>query len=87
MVPGSPPLGRGYSHQRGDGGAHHPLRWPDLHLKANLAANLNVRDTMFAGSIYSQCVLAGWGLIWLQLKEAGLGGILLAEGTSNIAGR
>lgn len=52
-----------------------------FHLKANLAANLNVHDTMFAGSIYSQCVLAGWGLIWLQLKEAGLGGdTVLAEG-------
>ena len=52
-----------------------------FHLKANLAANLNVHDTMFAGSIYSQCVLAGWGLIWLQLKEAGLrGDTVLAEG-------
>ena len=42
-----------------------------FHLKANLAANLNVHDTMFAGSIYSQCVLAGWGLIWLQLRRRG----------------
>ena len=59
-----------------------------FHLKANLAANLNVHDTMFAGSIYSQCVLAGWGLIWLQLKEAGLGGIpCWPRATSNITGR
>lgn len=42
-----------------------------LHIKAKLAANLNVHDQMFAGSAYSQCVLAGWGLIWLQLKERG----------------
>ncbi|MDO2948705.1 bifunctional GNAT family N-acetyltransferase/hotdog fold thioesterase [Aeromonas simiae] len=53
-----------------------------FHLGANLAANLNVHDTMFAGSIYSQCVLAGWGLIWLQLKELGLlGDTVLAEGS------
>lgn len=52
-----------------------------LHLGANLAANLNVHDTMFAGSIYSLCVLAGWGLIWLQLKELGVvGDTVLAEG-------
>ncbi|MCF7718886.1 YiiD C-terminal domain-containing protein [Aeromonas jandaei] len=53
-----------------------------FHLKANLAANLNVHGSMFAGSVYSQCVLAGWGLIWLQLKEEGLvGEPVLAEST------
>lgn len=51
-----------------------------LHLQASLADNLNVHQTMFAGSIYSQCVLAGWGLVWLQLKEAGMeGDIVLAK--------
>ena len=51
-------------------------------LHANLADNINVHQTMFAGSIYGQCVLAGWGLVWLQLREAGLSGdIVLAKGT------
>lgn len=53
-----------------------------FHLKANLAANFNVHGSMFAGSVYSQCVLAGWGLIWLQLKEEGLvGEPVLTEST------
>ena len=52
-----------------------------FHLTANLAANQNVHDTMFAGSAYGMCVLAGWGLIWLQLKEVGLvGDTVLEEG-------
>ncbi|MBO1520505.1 bifunctional GNAT family N-acetyltransferase/hotdog fold thioesterase [Oceanisphaera pacifica] len=42
--------------------------------KANLTANLNLHESMFAGSIYSQCVLTGWGLIWLQMQEFGLTG-------------
>ena len=82
VVPGSHhPLVAGHSHQREDGVHITHYDGQTFHLKANLAANLNVHDTMFAGSIYSQCVLAGWGLIWLQLKEAGLGGdTVLAEG-------
>lgn len=42
--------------------------------KANLNANLNLHESMFAGSIYSQCVLTGWGLIWLQMQEFGVTG-------------
>ncbi len=48
---------------------------------APLNANINVHDTMFAGSIYSQATLTGWGLVWLMLKEQGLEGrIVLAKG-------
>ena len=52
---------QGHSHQREDGVHITHYDGQTFHLKANLAANLNVHDTMFAGSIYSQCVLAGWG--------------------------
>lgn len=45
-----------------------------LRTQANLNANLNLHESMFAGSIYSQCVLTGWGLIWLQMQEYGLSG-------------
>lgn len=48
---------------------------------AALNANINTRDTMFAGSIYSQAMLTGWGLVWIMLKEQGLAGsIVLAKG-------
>ena len=51
--------------------------------KANLTANLNLHDAMFAGSIYSQCVLTGWGLIWLQMQEFGLSGDIV-QGSGDI---
>lgn len=51
---------------------------------APLNANVNVHDTMFAGSIYSQATLTGWGLVWLILKEQGLlGNIVLSRGSIN----
>ena len=43
-----------------------------LALKAPLDANINHKGTAFAGSIYSVATLAGWGLIWLLLREADL---------------
>lgn len=51
--------------------------------KANLTANLNLHDSMFAGSIYSQCVLTGWGLVWLQMQEFGLTGDIV-QGSGDI---
>ena len=49
---------------------------------ANLSANINVHQTMFAGSIYSQAVLTGWGLVHLALKNSGFkGSIVLADGS------
>lgn len=36
--------------------------------------NINLHQTMFAGSIYTLATLTGWGLQYLQLKAAGLSG-------------
>ena len=43
-----------------------------LELAAPLAPNINDKGTAFAGSISSMLVLAGWGLITLRLREAGI---------------
>lgn len=52
-----------------------------LETHSNLVASINVHQTMFAGAIYSQAVLTGWGLVHLALQCAGLrGSIVLAEG-------
>jgi len=49
--------------------------------KSELAASINVHQTMFAGSIYSQAVLTGWGLVHLALQRVGMAGsIVLAQG-------
>ncbi|SHI21217.1 YiiD C-terminal domain-containing protein [Ferrimonas marina] len=49
--------------------------------RADQAANKNLHNTMFAGSIYSHAALTGWGRVWLALEAAGLeGDIVLAEG-------
>lgn len=36
---------------------------------ADVQANLNLHQTMFAGSIYSMATLAGWGATYLAIKE------------------
>lgn len=52
----------------------------ELQTTAPLAPNKNLHDTMFAGAIYSLLTLTGWGMVWLQLKAAGLqGDIVLAD--------
>ena len=44
------------------------------------AGNQNPHHTLFAGSLFSQATLTGWGLIWLMLRERHLGGtIILAD--------
>lgn len=43
-----------------------------LTLRAPLDRNRNPHATAFAGSLYGLCVLAGWGRIWLALRERGL---------------
>jgi len=43
-----------------------------LELTAPLAPNINDKGSAFAGSISSMLVLAGWGLITLRLREAGI---------------
>jgi len=45
-----------------------------LTLKAPLAKNVNLRGTAFAGSLSSLATLAGWGQIWLLLKELDIPG-------------
>jgi len=44
----------------------------NLVLEAPLAPNRNDKGTAFAGSIASILALAGWGLITLQLRDAGI---------------
>lgn len=39
-----------------------------------LAPNINLHQTMFAGSIYTLATLTGWGLLYLQLRALGLQG-------------
>lgn len=41
-----------------------------LVVTAPLGPNLNLHQTMFAGSIYTLMTLTGWGMVWLQLKLA-----------------
>ena len=43
-----------------------------LHLRAPLAANVNDKGCAFGGSLVSLMTLAGWGLVTLRLREAGL---------------
>ncbi len=53
----------------------------ELVVRAGLDPNINVHGTAFAGSLYSIAALAGWGLAWLKLRDAGFDGqIVLAEG-------
>jgi thioesterase domain-containing protein len=48
--------------------------------KADLKANLNLHNSMFAGSVYSMATLTGWGATYLALKELNLeGNIVLAD--------
>jgi thioesterase domain-containing protein len=43
-----------------------------LTVRAPLQPNRNIHGTTFAGSLYTTCVLTGWGGIWLALRERGL---------------
>jgi thioesterase domain-containing protein len=54
-----------------------------LTVRAPLQPNRNVHGTTFAGSLYSACVLTGWGAIWLALRARELRGasIYAAEST------
>lgn len=53
-----------------------------LTVRAPLGANRNVHGTAFAGSLYSMCVLTGWGATWLVWREHALAGsIVVADST------
>lgn len=45
-----------------------------LSCSAPLAPNINLHQTMFAGSIYTLATLTGWGMLYMQLKAYGLQG-------------
>jgi thioesterase domain-containing protein len=51
----------------------------ELRVKAPLAPNRNVHGTAFAGSLFSVCVLTGWGSTWFALKLAGLDGSIVVS--------
>ncbi|MFS1425331.1 thioesterase domain-containing protein [Shewanella sp. 10N.286.48.B5] len=51
-----------------------------LTVTAPLEPNINLHQTMFAGSIYTLATLTGWGMMWLQQKLQGFSGdIVLAD--------
>lgn len=45
-----------------------------LQCTAPLPPNINLHQTMFAGSIYTLATLTGWGMLYLQLQSMGLHG-------------
>lgn len=45
-----------------------------LQCTAPLPPNINLHQTMFAGSIYTLATLTGWGMLYLQLQSLGLHG-------------
>jgi thioesterase domain-containing protein len=49
----------------------------ELVVRAPLAPNRNLHGTAFAGSLFSLCVLTGWGATWLALKQRGLDGAIV----------
>jgi thioesterase domain-containing protein len=48
-----------------------------LTVKAPLPPNRNLHGTAFAGSLFSACVLTGWGATWLALREQELMGVIV----------
>src|SRR5690242_18828294 len=55
-----------------------------LALRAPLEANINHKDTAFAGSLNALVTLAGWGLLWMILKEEELAAkIVIQDSTIN----
>ena len=43
-----------------------------IQTKAPLEGNTNTHGTAFAGSLYALQALSAWGLIWLELRRAGI---------------
>jgi thioesterase domain-containing protein len=53
-----------------------------LRVRAPLEPNHNPHGTAFAGSLYSLCVLTGWGSVWLALRSRGIDALLVAADSS-----
>ncbi|MDT3337732.1 thioesterase domain-containing protein [Shewanella sp. SP1S1-7] len=52
----------------------------EFRVTAPIAPNINLHQTMFAGSIYTLMTLTGWGSVWLNQQLAGVAGdIVLAD--------
>ena len=51
----------------------------ELALRAPLAPNRNLHGTAFAGSLFSVCVLTGWGAAWLALEQRGIEGVIVVS--------
>jgi thioesterase domain-containing protein len=49
--------------------------------RAPLEPNSNVHGTAFAGSLFSVCVLTGWGALWVALRHAGRTGRIVVSGS------
>jgi thioesterase domain-containing protein len=54
-----------------------------LILKAPLAPNINRQQTAFAGSLNALLTLAGWGQVWLILKDLNLMGEIVIQDSSS----
>jgi thioesterase domain-containing protein len=52
-------------------------RGATLTARAPLAPNRNLHGTAFAGSLFSLCVLTGWGAVWLALRRHALAGLIV----------
>jgi thioesterase domain-containing protein len=53
-----------------------------LALQAPLAPNINHKATAFAGSLNAVMTLAGWGAVWLVLREHNLHGTIVIQESS-----
>jgi len=53
-----------------------------LVMHAPIEPNLNHKRTAFGGSLYSLAVLAGWGMLWLKLREVGETGHIVVQQSS-----
>jgi len=53
-----------------------------LSLRAPLASNVNHKGTAFGGSLNAIATLAGWGVIWLALRQDGVRGEVVIQDSS-----
>jgi thioesterase domain-containing protein len=49
----------------------------EIAVRAPLIPNRNLHGTAFAGSLFSVCVLTGWGMTWLALQRRSLTGVIV----------
>ncbi|MCF1427803.1 MAG: thioesterase domain-containing protein [Shewanella sp.] len=54
-----------------------------LSVSAPLEPNINLHQSMFAGSIYTLCTLTGWGAVWLAQQLGNVEGDIIL-GRANI---